>query len=175
MAYEIESDWITKSGLRAVCVIMLNCGWKWHRCGYVEVPATHRLYGVSYSDPLSDIPQREAEQATLGNKSLILLFTARCGAFEGETVRRSLDVVIDCHGGLTYSGEGYPVDTKGWWFGFDCGHSGDAEIEPYPEQLKWSRDGIVRDREYVECECERLAEQIIRLFPIAHVEESNGR
>lgn len=40
----VEKDWITASGLRAV-VIMTMMG---HRCGYVGVDKSHALYGVSY-------------------------------------------------------------------------------------------------------------------------------
>jgi hypothetical protein len=167
MSYEIEKDWITKAGLRAVCAIMLLGSRKWHRNGYVEVPEGHRLHGVDYGTPMLDIPKEALDSAPVGNKSPILLFTAGVGALDGETLRRSPDVVFDVHGGLTYSGGGdkYPVESKGWWFGFDCGHCDDAEIEPDPEYSSY-RDGVVRTQEYVEQECERLAEQIIAMFPL---------
>jgi hypothetical protein len=167
MSHEVEKDWITKAGLRAVVLVIgYHAERKSHRCGYVEIPEGHRLHGVSYGTPMLDIPKKAAEGATLGNKSPILAFTAGCGALDGETVRRSPDVVFDCHGGLTYSGgkDGYPVaESQGWWFGFDCNHCDDGQIDPDP---RWGRYGVVRELPYVEAECERLAEQIVAMFPL---------
>jgi hypothetical protein len=42
----IEHMWFTKSGYRAV-VLMLDTG---HRCGYVEIPHPHPCYEKEYSD-----------------------------------------------------------------------------------------------------------------------------
>ena len=44
MSYVTEKDWITKAGLRAVCIFARDS----HRCGYVEVPKGHPLYEVDY-------------------------------------------------------------------------------------------------------------------------------
>ena len=63
---------------------------------------------------------------------------------------------FDVHGGITYSGggNGYPVDGDEWWFGFDCAHAGDATGSSlFPGD-------ILRTQEYVESECESLAEQL---------------
>ena len=168
MSYETERIWITKVGLRAACLVIVNDGRRWHRCGYVEVPEGHRLHGVDYNDPLPDVPREVAENAKIGKKSSILALTAGCDAADGDTIRRSADVIFDCHGGITYAGggKGYPAKGAGWWFGFDCGHYDDGEIEPDP---KWrSREGIVRSQEYVEAECEQLAEQIVAMFPLSN-------
>ena len=43
--HTLEKDWITEAGLRA-CVLFVNDS---HRCGYVGVPAGHKLHGVSYN------------------------------------------------------------------------------------------------------------------------------
>lgn len=42
----IEKDWTTKAGLRAV-VLATSMG---HRCGYVGVPLAHQHYGKHYDD-----------------------------------------------------------------------------------------------------------------------------
>jgi hypothetical protein len=59
--------------------------------------------------------------------------------------RHHAELVIDVHGGLSFSGEtlGLPgFDVKpssegGWWFGFHCAHPADAMIDPNldPTQL----------------------------------------
>lgn len=46
MKHTIEVDWITQVGLCAV-VIKTPMG---HRCGYVGVTASHKLFGVNYDD-----------------------------------------------------------------------------------------------------------------------------
>ena len=84
-----------------------------------------------------------------------------------------LDVSI--HGGLTFA-EIEPCtheDGTGWWFGFDCAHSGDACYDPdnlpehevrfrakYPELNRHSFDGHYWKQSEVERETEHLAEQL---------------
>ena len=118
----LEKDWITKSGLRAVCLFVHDS----HRCGYVCVPKEHPLYGVAYSS-------------------------------HSESIGDSPDCFFDVHGGLTYSGESgkYPAEGEGWWFGFDCAHSGDAT------RYYASSGNVMRSLEYVEIECESLADQLL--------------
>lgn len=98
------------------------------RCGYVEVLPGHPLFGVDYN---ADGPH-------------------------------SPEMLVSCHGGLTYSsgdaGQPYPVESSGWWFGFDCGHAGDA-VEPwYPEAAY--RPGTLWTEEMVAVECAQLAKQL---------------
>lgn len=164
MAYDIEKDWTTKAGLRAIVVVGKSGERRTHRCGYVQVPEGHPLHGVGYSDPMTAIPKEVVDNAKIGKKGALLALTAGVNALEGENIRRSPDVVFDCHGGLTYSGgDGYPAE-EGWWFGFDCHHAGDGEIEPDPRWSAW-RDGVVRELDYVSDECESLASQIVAMFP----------
>jgi hypothetical protein len=78
MASTIEKDWTTAAGLRAVCLIIeYTPGIPHHRCGYVEVPEGHPLFGKSYSalDQLLDVhggltysgkPPRGATPRSLG-------------------------------------------------------------------------------------------------------------
>lgn len=77
-----------------------------------------------------------------------------------------LDSIIDCHGGLTYSGgnDKYPIEAEGiWWFGFDCAHSEDATIDKTEFDFIYSIGGTVRTLEYVEVECESIASQLLQI------------
>lgn len=160
MAYDIEKDWATKAGLRAVVIVCKSGKRKTHRCGYVAVPVGHPLHGVGYSDQADCLTQDMAQNAAVGNKSPILALTAGVGADSEGLVRRSPDTVFECHGGITYAGgNNYPAKDDGWWFGFDCNHYMDADIEPDPQYSSF-RDGEVRELDYVERECESLAQQI---------------
>ena len=65
-----------------------------------------------------------------------------------------IDRLVDnVHGGLTFSGKKTYglVDDNLWWFGFDCAHHGDKTSY---------FDGIFRDSDFVEYECESMANQI---------------
>lgn len=143
----VESSWITDAGLPAVIII----GSTGHRCGYVAVSKLSPLYGVAYDKQIPQITKEMTEQTTLGSKSPILAITASCGADDENSIRRSLDIIINVHGGLTYSGKsnGYPVklDKPGWWFGYDCGHYGDDEPNG-------------QSAEYCRAQCESLAKQL---------------
>ena len=126
--WTVEQQWKTLSGLDAA-VIMTFTG---HRCGYVAVKPDHPAYGKSYHEQLDCIKQEAVDSCTLGAKSPILAFTAAVGSDdEGRKVRRSLDILIEVHGGLTYSSsaedDSYPVFIENsWWFGFNCAHCGDS-------------------------------------------------
>lgn len=72
------------------------------------------------------------------------------------------DIPGEVHGGLTYS------DTEGddWAIGFDCAHSCDAP-DPAIACTRWWRDftdghAVIRDQEFVDEQCIRLAEQVVR-------------
>jgi hypothetical protein len=81
------------------------------------------------------------------------------------------DVDAEAHGGLTFARGDVPCDADGpdtgWWLGFDCGHSGDAQDPDLPSEHSMGRysmgryglDGVVRDQEYVEAQCRSLCEQ----------------
>lgn len=160
---QIESDWITKAGYRAVVLIVILNGLKSHRCGYVGLPKSHPLYGVDYGSSADCLTQEMADSATLGSKSPILAITCTVGGDKKETlIRRSPNVVFDVHGGLTYSAEHktYPASSDGlWWFGFDAAHSGDGYIDKI-HGFKSRITDEPRSLEYMMAECERLAQQI---------------
>jgi hypothetical protein len=165
----IEEDWTTASGLRAVVLIICYGERKDHRCGYVGVPKGHPLHGLDYDQHIPDL-ERYAATARLGQKSPILALTAGVNAPAGQTIRASLDTIVDVHGGITYAGGGkgkYPVESDLWWFGYDCAHSGDGKIEPDECGFEFEGD-IVRDLDYCIRQCESLAHQITELFPSAN-------
>lgn len=163
MSFEVERDWITPAGLRAV-VIMGDRG---SRCGYVGVPKGHPLYGAEYGAETSALPT-PSDTAPIGKRGLI---TVLCAAVEGR-MPRSPEMAFDVHGGITYSGgdDGYPVASDLWWYGYDCAHYGDAPSDEYRERMlaeypdkpfMWcDGDGIHRALDYCVGECESLASQI---------------
>lgn len=146
--YEVEKDWITESGLRAVC-IMANDGD--HRCGYVGIPKDHVLYGVDHSehsDKLSEAYKKVMNEP-IGKRSIFTIICHRKGHCSPE-------IIFDVHGSITYSGGRgkYPVKGDEWWFGFDCAHAGDKT------KLSFSSDDVERTLDYVVSECESLAKQL---------------
>ena len=164
MTFEVEKEWTTEAGLKAVvlCSVnqMLTSTWerKGHRCGYVGVPPSFSTYGKGYSEQLPEIKQEDVDNIEIGNKSPCLILTAVCNSdIPGETVRRSLDILINAHGGLTYAGgnDNYPIERKEgeevWWFGFDCCHYDDIE-EIGGQTL-----------EYCIAECESISSQLVSL------------
>ena len=168
MAYNVEFDFISEEGLRCVGIAITDMG---HRCGYVGVPRGHVLYGVEYNETLPDaisfVTDEIMENAEIGARGAIPVFFA---AFSNRMNR--LDVVIDVHGSLTYSGrsEQYPIpDTNLWWFGFDCAHAGDGKDfsimdertkEAYASGFRYYPEGPVRSKEYVMQHCKLLARQL---------------
>lgn len=171
MAYIVEQDFISKEGLRCVGIAITDMG---HRCGYVGVPKGHVLYGVGCSDTLpvavSFVTEEIVKSAEMGSRGAIPILLA---VLSGNANR--LDVVIDVHGSLTYSGCGegnkYPVpDTDLWWFGFDCSHCDDgkdlsimdaATKKQYIEGHSWyCNTETVRSKEYVEQHLRLLSIQL---------------
>ncbi|MGE8691120.1 MAG: hypothetical protein ACN6PJ_28510 [Achromobacter sp.] len=146
MSYDVEKDWTTEAGLRAVVIWVRDS----HRCGYVGVPAGHPLFGIRYSQPCVAL-MRPAEGETIGKRSPLALL---CAAGD-EHRMQSPEVVFDVHGGITYSNgtADYPAPSALWWFGFDCAHSGDRS--------HGGSTGVMRDLPYCVDECESLASQIV--------------
>lgn len=148
----VEARWITGAGFEAIVVV---CQGSW-RNGYVRVPEGHPLYGVEYNQPHEAIiPVSDDEP--VDDRGLIPWLAVAAD----PSLRTSLEVAIDVHGGVTFSGT--PVSEKeGWWFGFDCAHYGDGFIEGSSMARQASFDhGPVRSKEYVKEHCERLAAQLV--------------
>lgn len=148
----VERDWITSAGLRAAC-LLVNFGS--HRCGYVEVPKDHPLYRVSYNEnaPVLVEAWEKVKGSPIGNRGLMSLLISLL-----DTGKFRPDVVFDVHGCLTYSGGGggYPVESDGWWFGFDCAHFGDQFDHSVGHW--WTEEEVVD-------QCENLARQIVEAVP----------
>lgn len=149
-------------GMKYVC-IGLDVG---HRCGYVGVTKDSPFFGIKYSENITDkfpVLKTIHQNAELGKKSPFAII-----AFKSEEV--ILEILIDVHGGLTFSGGGdYPIKDNLWWFGFDCAHAGDGKDGSLikDEKLKniyLSIDGgPIRTLDYVESECQRMIHQILEL------------
>lgn len=152
-SYNIEKDWTTGAGLRAVIVRLVSDYSRvgGHRCAYVGIPQGHPLHGVGYSDNTEALA-KPADDTAIGKRGVLSLICA-------SERMQSPEVVFDVHGSLTFAKSGaYPVESDLWWFGFDCAHCDDDE------------DGG-RSLEYVTNECESLAKQIVEKT----VTESAGR
>ncbi len=110
-------------------------------CGCVGVAPGHPWYGVNYSGSVGD---------------------------DGQWVPSPVEA--RCHGGLTYAApcqEGGAIchvpqpgePDVAWWFGFDCGHCGDAS--PRDGERHWSSGSTTyRYRDYVRREVTELARQL---------------
>ena len=169
MGHTVEFDFISEEGLRCVGLALTHG----HRCGYVAIPEGHVLYGIEYHATLPDaiafVTEEIMQYADISNRGVMPVFFA---ALTGNVNR--LDVVIDVHGSLTYSAGGelnYPAPSteKVWWFGFDCGHSGDGKDfsimddstrKMYNEGFRYYSEGIIRGKNYVEKHCRLLARQL---------------
>lgn len=146
MAYDVEKDWTTEAGFRAVVIMVRDS----HRCGYVGVPASHPLFGADYNRPHAALTP-PADDDCIGKRSPLALL---CVAGD-ESRMQSPEIVFDVHGGITYSdkSDSYPVPSELWWFGFDCAHSGDRS--------HGGITGVMRSLDYCIDECESLAAQIV--------------
>jgi len=149
MSYDIEKDWITKSGLRAVVLYVKGM----HRCGYVGIESNNPAFGKGYGEQIDCISQDTIDNVKVDKQSPLLVLTAGVNSDGEGKVRRSLDLLINVHGGLTYSDGSddnkYPVESSNiWWFGFDCGHYGD------------DRGNGGQSLPYCIDECESLANQL---------------
>ena len=110
----------------------------------------------------------------------ICVFTrngCRCGYVSTTIYRDYFDFDIDCHCGLSFAGalpkEYEPRDP--WYIGFDCGHSCDGidtklaydyglidEVrkEYLEESFCYLNGHPIRDLEYVENQCKKIADQL---------------
>lgn len=161
MAHEIEKVW-EHNGYTCV-VLMTDMG---HRCGYVGIPTTHPLHGVEHnkhSDKLKDFFEVAQERPIKEAHVNFLLLLC----WDGKQIRP--DICFQVHRGLTYSGNSnmYPIPNEDglWWFGYDCGHAGDARDLTKMRRSDISffkdwNDGVLRTLDYCITECEYLAEQL---------------
>lgn len=122
-------------------------------CGYVQVPEGHVLFGKDYSSRR----QCNRDEIKIAGQGPIAIFAEALHEDDGAV---SLDVILQCHGGITYAGPRYwTAPRTGWWLGFDCSHAGD--LTPHDEFRGWSySSGTYRTLAYVQEQCRGLASQI---------------
>lgn len=110
--------------------------------GYVAIDNTHPLFGKQYSDMV----EVEDVNNIPFNGNFIGMFITACSSDRKEN-ELSLDMVIDVHGGLTFSKNITSLlkqdiewlsnetgdDLNLWVFGFDTAHSGD-DLESWPRE-----------------------------------------
>lgn len=131
----------------AVAIIRTKGG---HLCGYVCVPSDHPAHGKGYYHSTFDCDED-------GNETHKTL----------SPVEEDINA-ITVHGGLTFAVRGEhawvgEAENGGWWFGFDCAHSGDVSpgyIKRWRELGLRDDDAQYRDMEYVKRECDSLAMQL---------------
>jgi len=119
-----------------------------HRCGYIGVDEKHPLFGKDYgvelpADKFGHLLDRNVEDERAPWAEMLVA--------SGAEGHYRLSILIDVHGGLTFSSgkkqSTYPVKkrNKRWWFGFDCNHLHDSENP--------------KSQEYVYAECQKMIEQ----------------
>lgn len=170
MNYKIEKSF---RSIDYPCIVIM--GDMGHRCGYVGIPTDHALYGVDYDEqhyklyPYYDMvasKRQVSHNCLIDNIGAIPLFLIMYG---GKDLRTP-SICLGVHGGLTYSASSdrkYPISIRDyWWFGYDCGHSGDAKdftvTSSYMKELeeKYPTGGVLRTTEYCVYECAKLADQL---------------
>jgi hypothetical protein len=164
----VERVWKHKSNL---CVVVM--GELGHRCGYVGIQPTHPLYKVNYSSDVELLHKKKEAllHEEIGKRGIIPIL-----CWDGEKV--SPEILFNVHGGITYSGgNNYPINIaeivgyQPWWFGYDCGHSGDGrDLSVLDERMqtfysKYPEVDEVRTLEYCIGECESLSDQLEELYP----------
>ena len=139
-----------------------------HLCGYASPSPEHPWCGKNYSDRVY-IPDLENRKVNIDKVGAINVFCASLGC-DLEAGLAEISLVLEAHGGITFSG---PLDGQpdaAWWFGFDCAHCDDRS----PGYDKFHRYGgdTYRDMPYVKTEVERLVDQLIEVatWPQAETE-----
>jgi hypothetical protein len=97
--YNVEKDWITKAGLRAV-VVRSTKHYSTHRCGYVALPEGNKFFGVEYDDIPAEVHggltySRVADGYPVETESPVYWIGYDCGHYmDDEDGGRSLDYCI---------------------------------------------------------------------------------
>lgn len=68
-------------------------------------------------------------------------------------------LLINCHGGLTFSGD-HLKGCEGWWIGFDCAHYGDLMLSEV-DKKDCIKEGTYKTPEFVRTECKSIIDQIV--------------
>lgn len=136
-------------------------------CGYVGIPKSHPWFGLSYGDEVY-VPNRGELQFSEIGSPIAYLIEVLKPAPKADMV--NIDVLLDAHGGITWSGDHKPRHYPDglWWFGFDCSHAWDtspqdmirAFVDPYDSPWRLRGDSVYRDHKYVRSQCFKLASQL---------------
>ena len=115
-------------------------------CGYIGVPKDHPWHGKGYSEAVK-APRALTDRAVnVDELGAINIVCAGVNAVPEENIW-PIDVLVRCHGGLTYAKDAWwEGETRAsWWFGFDCSHAGDIA----PKHIRYGiRDGVYRDVDF---------------------------
>lgn len=131
---------LSKCGYKT-CIIEFDT----HFCGYVAVPEDSILYGLDYDDKIpNSIEATKAAMVTYNKRGVLALLSLALEYGYNQEQDATPLLLFNVHGGITFAGK--MRNTNEWYFGFDCHHLDDSKE--------------VQDKDYVEAECELLAEQI---------------
>jgi len=92
-------------------------------CGYFGVTREHPWYGKDYNAEVDGDVDMNTCIEDIGILNAFAMMRNRRKKGKAEIAS-----LIPCHGGLTWSGPSHYIADSNediWWFGFDCGHSGD--------------------------------------------------
>ena len=149
-----RKEWVDKETGYPCRVIRMSSG---ALCGYVGLDNTHPLFELRYNDDTPALEglykQKENKEVNMDKISILALF---CATMETEGQCYKPEILIEVHGGLSFSG--YHKDNAEnpyWWYGFDCSHSGDRS-----PVYEFSYDEVYRDFAYTIEECRLLAQQL---------------
>lgn len=146
-------------------------------CGYVGVPETHTLFGVSFHDhiPYPDVWRERA--INLDEQGVINTIIALFDPDEVPTGFAPFSMVFGVHGGMSFS-EPRREFPHLWFFGFDCSHAGDYApgmhevLEDFPTLAAHHLQGVYRSFDYVRGECTQLAAQLSEYVPSEGTEDA---
>lgn len=161
----IDGPWMTEpdilsfrtaDDLHAVIIRNRSSG---NLCGYVGVTKSHPWHGKTYSSTVKITDDILEKKIDINKISVLSLFSQSLSG-SNEDVR--IDCLIQVHGGITYSDNGYKEyleEPELWYFGFDCAHHGDL----CPGYMRDYTHGTYRDIEYVKREIELLSKQLVEI------------
>ena len=120
-------------------------------CGYVGVPSTHPLFGKECDERIAVPDRREIKIDKISPIAQLLEAT------KPDDGKISLDVLINIHGGITFSGKRRYGNPALWYFGFDCSHYNDlTPYELYRHKNNRLTEGTYRTLHYVKSEINTL-------------------
>lgn len=183
-AVVIVKEWTTRAGFAAK-VIEITSGERKCYGATVGVLEGHPMYGIDARQPIPSLEVTDELVAVMRSMAdrRDLLTVSVHGTAQGYGCSRKPPpacpfLLFDVHGGIICGDskmQGIPFDGT-WWFFFHAMHSdmihdcpmGDAPISG-PQKDGALLPGKSRGVEYMISECEKLAGQILGMFPAATV------